>query len=310
MDRLATLEIFVKVVELGSFTDAAQALGISKSHCSKQVRRLEDRLQARLVNRTTRQVSATGEGRAFYERCVRLMEELEEAERAVGQMRDRPTGTLRVSLPLSFGVRYIGPAMTRFMRRYPELGVEMHLNDRKVDIIEEGFDMAIRVGTLADSSMIARKLAVVRNVLCAAPGYLAEHGTPTVPGDLREHSCLMYHLLSTGSTWHFRDASGDEEMIRVEGRLRSDNGDTLVQAALAGLGVLYTPDFFLAEHIRQGRLVPLLPEWSFSHMAAWALYPHTRHLSARVRLFIDHLVDEFSPHPPWECLEPLDPEEE
>lgn len=298
MDRLAALEIFVKVVELQSFTDAAQALGISKSHCSKQVRRLEDRLQVRLINRTTRQISTTGAGQAFYDRCSRLIEDLDEAEQAVGRMQNRPAGTLRLSGPLAFGVRHLGPAVATFMARYPELTVDLRLADRRVDIVEDGFDMAIRIGELADSSLIARKLAPIHIVLCASPSYLAQRPPITRPRDLRDHDCLLYHYQATGQSWRFRHRDGAEETVRVSGRFLADNGDVMVEAAAAGIGLVYVPDFLAVGALRRGELVSVLPEWLHEQTALWALYPHTRHLSAKVRLFIDFLVERFA-EVPW-----------
>lgn len=299
MDRLTALEIFVKVVELQSFTDAAAALGISKSHCSKQIRRLEDRLGARLVNRTTRQIGTTAAGAAFYERCTRILGDLEEAEQTVGQLQRKPTGTLRISGPLSFSVRYLGPALADFMAAHPQLNVDLRLADRRVDIVEEGYDLAIRIGSLADSSLIARKLGRVQPVLCASPGYLADNPAPQHPRDLRDHSCLLYHYQATGLSWGFHNSDGAEEIVRVDGRLRADNGDVMVAMACSGLGLIYVPDFLVSEPIRSGALVPLLPEWSHQPNAVWALYPHSRHLSAKVRLFIDFLAARFSP-PPWQ----------
>ncbi len=298
MDRLSALEVFVKVIEEGSFTRASQVLSVSKSHVSKQVRRLEDRLGARLINRTTRKVSPTDAGRAFYERCVRILEDLNEAERAVGEMQSMPAGTLRMNVPVSFGIRFLGPAVGAFMNKHPSLQVDMRLNDRRVDIVEEGYDLAIRVGNLASSSLIARRLAWSRMVLCGAPSYLSRRGRPTHPQELRDHDCLLYHYLSTGSSWHF---AGPEDMVvRVDGRMTSDNGDAMVAAAVAGVGLVLLPEFLVVDHVRSGQLEALLPMWTGQQLGVWAIYPHSRHLSAKVRLFIDFLVDRFSP-PPWDC---------
>ncbi|MEL6343764.1 MAG: LysR family transcriptional regulator [Myxococcota bacterium] len=303
MDRLTVLEIFVKVVEEESFTDAAQTLGISKSHCSKQIRQLEDRLGARLVNRTTRQISPTDVGRTFYSRCVQILEDLQEAERTVGQMQHQAMGTLRLNVPLSFGLRHLIEPVSAFMAEYPDLQVDLSLSDQRVDIVEEGFDVSIRVGTLQDSSMIARKLAPARHLLCASPTYLEQHGSPESPRALKDHSCLLYRYLATGSTWHFKHTDGGEEAVRVSGRMRSDNGDALVAAAVSGMGFVYVPDFLVADELRDKKLVCILPEWCRSRDAVWAIYPHARHLSVKVRLFIDFLVEEFSPSPPWQMAE-------
>jgi len=295
MDRLSSLEIFIKVLDTGSFTAAAQTLSVSKSHVSKQVRQLEDRLGVRLINRTTRRVSATDAGQAFYDRCARLIEELDEAERAVSQLNRTPAGTLRINVPVSFGIRHLGSVIGTFMAKHEHLQVELSMSDRVVNIVDEGFDLAIRIGNLADSSLIARRLAPVSLLLCASPDYLSRRGRPTALADLKEHDCLLYRYLSTGNTWCLGG-----ESIRVDGRLLSDNGDVLTDAALAGVGIALLPDFLIAEHIRAGTLETVLPQ-NQSHSAVWAVYPHSRHLSAKVRLFIDFLLEQFAPTPPWKC---------
>lgn len=295
MDRLSSLEIFVKVLDTGSFTEAARVMSVSKSHVSKQIRQLEDRLGVRLINRTTRRVSPTDAGRAFYERCAGIIEDLEDAEQAVSQLNRKPAGTLRVNGPVSFGTRYLGPAVGAFMAQHESLRVDLSLNDRVVNIVDEGFDLAIRIGRLADSSLIARRLAPVSLLLCASPAYLDRRGRPSTPADLKEHDCLLYRYLSTGNTWHI-----GEEAVRVDGRLVSDNGDVLKHAAVAGVGVAFMPDFLVADAIHSGALEVVLPGQN-SPLAVWAVYPHSRHLSAKVRLFIDFLVGEYSPEPPWKC---------
>ncbi len=295
MDRLSSLEIFVKVLDTGSFTEAARVMSVSKSHVSKQIRQLEDRLGVRLINRTTRRVSPTDAGRAFYERCAGIIEDLEDAEQAVSQLNRKPAGTLRINGPVSFGTRYLGPAVGTFMAQHENLRVDLSLNDRMVNIVDEGFDLVIRIGRLADSSLIARRLAPVSLLLCASPAYLDRRGRPSTPADLKEHDCLLYRHLSTGNSWHI-----GEEAVRVDGRLVSDNGDVLKHAAVAGVGVAFMPDFLVADAVHSGALEVVMPGQS-SALAVWAVYPHSRHLSAKVRLFIDFLVGEYSPDPPWKC---------
>lgn len=296
MADLSELEIFVNVVDAGSFTAAARNLGVSKSHVSKQVSALEDRLGAQLLHRTTRSLSLTDAGQAFYERGTLILEQLEEAERAVTQLHATPRGRLKISVPMTFGLRFVSPLIAEFLTEFPDLRVELDLSDRKVDVIEEGFDLAIRIGELQDSSLMLRKLAPATRYCCASPEYLAEHGTPTRPADLADHQCLEY-TYGRLNTWQFIGPGGEEQFVQVDGRLRANNGEALVDACLAGLGVCLVPDFMTGDHIKAGRLVRLLDEWNEWNAGVYALYPHNRHLSAKVRQFVDFLVDKFSPAP-------------
>lgn len=297
MSTLADLEIFVKVVEEESFTRAADSLGVSKSYVSKQVRALEDRLGARLLNRTTRQQSLTDVGSAFYSRARQILADLEEAELAVTQMQSTPRGTLRLSVPMSFALGYLNSAIADFMIAYPDLDVDVSLADRIVDLIDEGFDLAVRIGVLSDSSLFVRRIAPIQRLLVASPDYLDAHGTPSHPDDLAQHQCLIYAYISP--TWSFRNADGDELQVTVSGPYRANNGEALREAACKGLGLAVLPDFLICDQLRSGELVKVIPEWCKDNAAVWALYPHNRHLSAKVRLFVDFLVDRFSPEPPW-----------
>lgn len=297
MGRLDELEAFVKVVEVESFSEAARQLGISKSYVSKQVSRLEDRLGARMLNRTTRQLTLTDVGAVFYERCVAILDELEEAELAVNDLQSRPRGTLRMSVPMSFGVQYLSKMVSGFMAEHPDLDVELSLSDRVVNIVDEGFDMAIRIGTLKDSSLIARRLTPVGSRVVGSPAYFEEHGTPKHPRDLKNHECLRYAYFSTGTIWHF-NRDGEEVSVKVDGRMTANNGHALLEAARQGVGLVLLPDFFLPEALANNELVHVLGEWDCDTGAIWALYPHNRHLSAKVRLFVDYLVDQFET-PPW-----------
>lgn len=302
MADLSQLEMFVNVVDAGSFTGAAEALGVSKSHVSRQISALEDRLGARLLNRTTRKVILTDIGRVFHERCTRILEELEDAEAAVTSLQTSPRGRLRMSVPMSFGVRYIAPYLADFMAQYPELEVEVDFSDRRVDLVDDGYDLAIRIGRLADSSLIARKLAPTLQVVCASPGYLEEHGEPHTPEDLKQHQCLLYTYDTGGlQTWRL-EGPGGEVVVHVKGRVVANNGDALVAAAEAGLGVLQIPDFLAASALRQGSLRQILPQWA-SSAAVWAVYPHSRHLSAKVRVFVDGMLERFQT-PPWSMTPP------
>lgn len=299
MHHLAALEAFVIVVDSGSFTAAAGELGVSKSHVSKLVSGLEDLLGVRLLHRTTRRLSLTDVGRAFYERCARALEEITDAQQAVTEASDTPRGTLRVSVPLSFGTRYIAPLVSEFVARYPHLKVEMDFSDRRVHLIDEGFDLVVRIGALEDSSLIARRIAPTRMHLVASPGYVQAHGVPMAPRDLKDHDCILYALSASGPSWAFTGPDGERTAVRVSGRVTMNNGDGIVAAAAAGLGIARLPDFLVADALADGRVVPLLRDHIESDAAVWAVYPHTRHLATRVRRFVDFLVERLGDDCPW-----------
>lgn len=291
MDHLTAIAVFARVVEANGFTNAANGLGMSKAAVSKQVSRLEDRLGVRLLNRSTRRLGLTEAGRDFYERARRIVSEVEEAEQAASSRQVSPRGLLRVNAPVTYGITHLSPILPEFMKRYPEIRVELVMNDRFVDLIEEGFDLAVRVADLPDSSLVARRLRGARHLVCAAPAYLAQRGTPRVPADLARHDCLLYSYLSTGDEWRFLGPDGKSASVRVAGPLRSNNGDALHQAAIAGLGIIYTPDFFHAEALAQGRLVRVLEDWQTPATAIHVVYPPGRPLGAKVRVFVDYLAE-------------------
>lgn len=296
MDNLSGMAVFAQVVEARSFTGAARRLGISKAAVSKQVSRLEERLGARLLNRTTRRLSLTEVGAGFYERCARIVADAEEAELAVTRLNETPRGTLRVDAPVNFGMQYLAPLLPPFMLANPELKVDVSFNDRFVDLVDEGHDLAIRIGQLPDSSLIARKLGESGSVICAAPAYWERHGRPSRPADLANHNCFAYSYLATGHEWRLRGPEGDVA-VRVSGSLTANNGDMLRQAAVAGLGVVATPLFIACDDLRAGRLEPVLGEYEQPRRGIYAVYPHNRHLSAKVRAFVDYLVEALEPAP-------------
>lgn len=300
MEDLSAMAVFARVVELESFSGAARALGLSKSAVSKRIGRIEDRMGLRLLNRTTRRLSLTEAGAAFYQGCRRVVAEAEAAERAVTRLASAPRGRLKVNAPMSFGVRHLAPALPDFMARYPELTVDLALNDRVVDLVEEGFDVAIRIARMADSSLIARRLAPNRLVLCAAPAYLRAHGAPHAVADLKGHECLLYSYLAAGDVWRLCGPGG-ERRLAVTGRLRINNGDALLAAALGGLGVALLPCFICGQDLRAGRLIQVLPAWSApADTAIAAVYPASRNLSPKVRVFVDFLTERFSGTPYWD----------
>ena len=300
MQNLTDIAIFVKVVELSSFTAAADALEMSQPVVSKAVTRLEEKLGARLLNRTTRRLSLTEAGSELYRRSGRALREIENAELEIARFQTEPRGTLRVSAPMSFSILQLGPAIQPFMERYPGVTVELHMDDRQVDLVEEGFDVAIRIGRLRDSNLIARKIAPTRQVLCASPSYLARHGTPERPEDLLEHNCILYSLLSTPREWRLVDREGQEHVVPVNGTLHSNNGLVNRAVAVAGGGIILLPTFYLGDQLRSGELKPVLCNFRPQDLAVHAVYPERRNLMPKVRAFVDFIAATFGPEPPWE----------
>lgn len=299
MDSLRDMVVFARVVERRSFTGAAADLGVSKSAVSKQVSRLEDRLGARLLHRTTRKLSLTEAGSAFFERCGRILEEAQAAEEEVGELAAVPRGRLRVAAPMTFGVLHLATVMPDFLTGNPEISVDIDLDDRQVDLVRDGYDLAIRIGNLADSALVARVIAPSRHVICASPDYLARHGAPEKPSDLGRHNCFCYTYSSRVDEWQLRGPSGPE-VVSVSGNLRSNNGDLLLQATLAGAGILTSPTFIVGGDIAAGRLVEVLPGYMLEDYGIYAVYAHRRHLLPKVRAFIDYLIERFGPDPYWD----------
>ncbi|WP_188380263.1 LysR family transcriptional regulator [Oxalicibacterium faecigallinarum] len=287
------MKTFVAVVESESFTAAGARLDISKAIASKYVGILEDHLGTRLLNRTTRRLSLTESGTAYYERCVQILADVNEAEQAAGQMTAIPRGTLKVAMPVSFGTICIAPLMSEYMRRYPEVKLDIALADRRVDLIEEGFDLAIRVGSLPESGLIARRLAVDRIVCCAAPAYLAARGTPVQPADLADHACLNYIYASGGDEWTFGKQRRQVSVL-IDGPVRANNGDMLRLAALDGAGIIWQPYFIVGDDVKSGRLIELMTDFGGPELGIYALYPSRKHLSAKVRTFVDYLAERMS----------------
>ncbi|HRO11659.1 LysR family transcriptional regulator [Amaricoccus sp.] len=303
MDRLTEMEAFVRVVDHGGFTEAARKMDMSKSAISKHVSALEARLGARLLNRTTRRVSPTEVGLAYYDRARVVLAEAGEADSMVTAMQATPRGSLRISAPVSFGVAQVAPAVAKFLCSYPEVDVNMVLDDRFVELVAEGFDLAIRIGILADSSLKARKLATTRTVIAAAPGYLAEAGTPRAIDDLSEHRLLHYSQLSSGNFWRLRGPSGEERQVRVGGRLTVNNGEALMRAAEAGLGIAQLPSFMLGDALTEGRLVEVLPDRPAEILGVYAVHPQGRFPQPKLRVFIDFMAEHFRGMGPdgWPC---------
>lgn len=287
-EPLTELAAFVAVVDSGSFTAAAQRLGSTKSLVSKQVTKLEDRLGVRLLHRTTRRLSLTEAGERLHERASRALEDIAEVQQEIATFQDLPHGKLRVSAPMSFGLLHVVPAMPEFMRRFPKVVVDLQLDDRKVDVVSEGFDVVIRIGRLADSSLVARRIAPVRMYTAASPDYLRVHGTPQHPLDLRVHHCLVY----TGTTldWLYQDAQGREIRVDVNGVYYTNNGQALREAALAGIGILRSPDFSIGDDIAAGRLVPLFAEYKTFEPDIYIVLPERKHMAPKVRAFMEFMT--------------------
>ncbi|MDP3842026.1 MAG: LysR family transcriptional regulator [Oxalobacteraceae bacterium] len=304
MDTLTSMRVFANVVEAGSFSGAADRLDMSRAMASKYVINLEDHLGTRLLNRTTRRLSLTESGTAYYERCVQIISDVQEAEQAVGQLTGTPRGTIKITMPVAYGLHRLGPVIADYVRLYPEVKLEISLNDRRIDLVEEGFDLAIRIGTLPESGLIARKLAVDRTVVCASPAYLQQHGVPEVPADLARHSCLGYTYTSSGDEWRLRSAESDAA-IRIAGSIKANNGDMLRLAACNGAGIIFQPLFIVQDDLHAGRLVQILGDYTSKDLGIYAVYPSRKHLSAKVRTFVDFLVEQLSVAPEPE-LQPAD----
>jgi DNA-binding transcriptional LysR family regulator len=287
------------VVETGSFSAAATRLGLSATAASRHVAELEGHLQTRLLNRTTRRVSLTESGRAFYERSVQLLADLEEAEQEAARAARVPKGTIKLTCSINFGVRHLSPAIAAFVARHSDVRFDVSLSDRMVDLVEEGFDVAVRIGGTGSENLVARKLGETRLVPCASPLYLKRHGAPMTPEDLARHNCLTYEYLTERNTWRFRDASGAEHRVRVSGAMHSNNGDLLAEAAAQGVGIALEPTFIVAPDIRAGRLVPLLQDYEAPPAPIWAVYPSRKHLSAKVRVLVDFLIERFARTDDW-----------
>lgn len=292
MDKLESLRAFAKVVELGSFSEAGRALRLSRSAVSKYVAELEDELGVQLLSRTTRRVSPTENGQAYFERVLGILGEMEAADQAVTQLQATPRGLLRVNAPMSFGTLQLGPAIAEFMRLYPELKIQLVLSDENVDPLQDGLDVTLRIADLESSSLIARRIMPIGRVLCASPDYFQAHGTPAHPSDLRDHNCLTYGFLSTGNQWKLSGKDGDH-WIQPPWTLCANNAEVLRDAAIAGRGIALVPTFIAADALQARRLATCLDTYQPPPLVLFALYPPTRHLAVKVRLFIDFLVKRF-----------------
>ena len=294
MDRLTEMEAFATVVDQGGFTDAAKKMGISKSAVSKHISSLEARLGARLLNRTTRRVSPIEIGLAYYDRARRVLSDAGEADALVASMQSAPAGLLRLSVATDFGVNHLSPILGDFLQQFPDITVNMVLNNRYVELISEGFDMAIRMGDLEDSSLRARKLTETQMRMIAAPSYFEKHGRPTRLDDLNSHKLLHYSNQASGNAWKITAPSGEERQIRSAGWLSVNDGQSLLNACIAGLGIAYLPSFLYANAMEQGQVVDVMPDLPIERTGIYAVYPPGRFTQPKVRAFIDFLVAHFN----------------
>lgn len=291
MDHISRVGVFIAVVKAASFAGAAQALGITSSAVSKQIQNLEQDLQVKLLNRTTRNVSPTEEGAVYFERAARALEDLKEAEDQINELKSHPRGPLKVSLPQSLGIKYFGVAIAGFAAKYPEVTLDVSLDDRLVDIASEGFDLVVRIGSLKDTSLIARRLADCPLVLCASPDYLKARGTPQDPDDLARHNVLAFTGNRGPHEWRYTDATGHTGQVSLSGNFKADSGEILCRTALLGVGIVILPIFYVAEHLENRDLQIVLPGLvTAPKREIFAVFPPNRFQSTRLRLFVDHLV--------------------
>ena len=291
MDHISRVGVFIAVVKAGSFAGAALTLGITSSAVSKQIQNLEQDLQVKLLNRTTRNVSPTEEGVLYYERAARALEDLKEAEDEINELKSCPRGPLRVSLPQSLGIKYFGDAIAAFAAQYPEVDLDVNLDDRLVDVAAEGFDLVVRIGSLKDTSFIARRMADCPLVLCASPDYLRTHGVPQTPADLVQHNVLAFPGNRGPHEWRYADQAGETGQVSLQGTFKANSGDILCRAALQNVGIFLLPIFYVAEHLESHRLQHVLPGFTTSpKREIYAVFPPNRVQSTRLRLFVDHLV--------------------
>lgn len=298
MDTLVSMRVFASVSDIGSFSGAAARLGISRAMASKHIQHLEEHLGTRLLQRTTRRLGLTESGQAYFERCRQILSDIDEAEASAAELTVRPSGTLRVTLPVSFGLRHVSPLIAEFLAKHPEVNLDVLLSDRRMDLIEEGIDLAVRIGASLEPGLVARQLGSDRLVICGSPAYLARHGTPKRPADLAAHNCVLYSYAAMQNEWTMSGPDGQFK-IKVAGNLRVNNGDFLNRFVIDGGGLACQPSFLVQSEIMAGTLVEVLDDYVFPQLGIFAVYPSRKHLSAKIRTFVDHLAERFSQKKNW-----------
>ena len=299
IDVLTGMRVFTAVVDAMSFAKAAEQLDLSRGMTSRYVAQIESHLGVRLLNRTTRHLSLTEAGQDYYQRAAQVLAMVEDAERAAAQETQEPRGTLRVATSMAFGATHLGAAVNAYLQRYPQVTMDMSLNDRIVDLVEEGFDLAVRIARSIDPGLVARPITRARIVACASPGYLEKFGTPRTPADLAKHNCLTYAHSGLEREWRFA-RRGRESRVKVAGNLHGNNGNIICDAAAAGLGVIVQPTFLVYELLRTRKLVRILDGWEAEALTIYAVYPNRQFLPPKVRSFIDFMVERFSDEPYWD----------
>lgn len=303
MSHWEEMRTFVRVVEAGSISRAAEQIGIAKSGVSRRLAELENRLDVKLINRTTRRSSLTEAGRAYYEGSVKLLGDMDELDAAVTDSESRLEGTLRLAIPLSFGLSHLTPAIEEFLVLHPGVDIHIDFSDHRIDLVEQGVELAIRIADLDDSTLQARRICPIRMVVCASPDYLASHGTPVHTSDLEQHRVLRYDT-GSGQPMKLKDSSGNTHIIRNRPRIVANNGEFLLSMAAAGHGIYMLPTFIAFKALEAGELLPILEDIQQPELSAWAVYPRTRYLSRRARAFIDFLVERIGENPYWDQIGP------
>jgi DNA-binding transcriptional LysR family regulator len=300
MDKFADIEAFTAVVEAGSFSAAGERLGIAKSVVSRRISQLESRLGSRLLHRTTRRLALTDTGKNFYQRAVQILADLDDAEQSVTEETTELRGSLKLAAPLSFGLMHLSDAITDFLNEHPAIELNLDLNDRNINLVEEGFDMAIRIGELQDSSLVAKRLGTARNITCASRAYLERQGKPDSPDQLLQHIGLQYSNISYKQQWCYETSEGKSIHAQPQIRIRANNGEALAAAAIAGLGITTGPTFILGRHIKDGRLVVILNAYQRPSVGIYAVYPPGRLTPRRIQILSDFLAARFGDHPYWD----------
>ncbi|MGF1705190.1 LysR family transcriptional regulator [Enterovibrio baiacu] len=300
MDKFTNMETFVRVAEFGSISGAADHMEIAKSAVSRRLKEIENYLNVQLFHRTTRSMHLTDTGKAYYAYCLRILEDVREAEQATSQAHCVLRGSLKVAMPSTFGVMHMSAAINDFLLEHPHIEFDLDFNDRQVDLIQEGYDLAIRIADLPDSTLLARRIAPIKHVICASPSYLEKHGIPTCLNELSKHQCLSYSLSKDTQHWRIQTAEGVQKKVKINTVVKASSGEYLLSAAISGLGITHLPTFAVSEAIQRGELVRILDGCGSNALNAYAVYPQTRHLSRRVRRFIDFLADRFAGTPYWD----------
>lgn len=299
MGQLEDMQVFIRVVEAGGISRAAEQLDMAKSAVSRRLSRLEERLGTRLLRRTTRSSKLTAAGQRYYSASLRLLDDVSELNATTSEENCDLAGTLRLAAPLSFSLTHLAPALDEFVRMHPQLRLEIDFSDRQIDLIEEGFELGLRIGTLQDSSLVARRICPIRVVLCASPDYLAREGTPQTPEDLGKHKLLRYSMRG-GTNLEFSDASGQKSLVKMNSPISANNGDFLKQMAVAGHGIIVSPSFITWQCLARKELLPILEKYSLPDVNAYGIYPENRFLSRRARLLLDFLIERFGDNPYWD----------